>query len=405
MNPKHTYTLNKCTNLVGTLIIMILPLTLFCRDEVLFNLTDSATILLHNTIFEDNIPQISKIIFVNDKLIFSELDKKSVYIFDTQTNSLKSFKPGMSDNKEILLDNFDATMNDIFIVSASSMEIYKINYLGELIASFSLPKRISKKLDTRCFSYSDTLQHFYLLNDERINENNLNKRRHEILKFFSKNNLIYEIDANGKLSNHFGFFDSLYIKNNLLYSYRTNFGTNQKDALLFSQNLSHSINVVNLNNLSIEKLHFPGKYITVKDDELPISTKPYIRNEEYYNHLIRSFHYYDLRILNNSNLCFRVYTDGVLDTTENLASQENNVSKENFCTIPSERLLAQRDMIVNKKIYIQIIDYRKNRLVFDGSFPFKGTSLLNSRNEIFNSFFTYQWDKDNIVIYHYSIAE
>lgn len=403
MNPKHI--LNKCTNIVSTLIIMILPLTLFCKGEVLFNLTDSTTILLHNTIFEDNIPQVSKIIFVNDKLIFSELDKNSVFIFDIQTNSLKSFKPGMSDNKEIVLDNFDATMNDIFIVSASSMVIYKINYSGELISSFSLPKRISKKLDTRCFSYSGTLQHFYLLNEERINENYLNKRPHKVLKFFSRKNLIYEIDANGKLSNNFGFFDSLYIKNNLLYSYQTSFVTNQKDALLFSQNLSHSINIINLNSLSIEKLHFPGKYITVKDDELPISTKPYIRNEEYFNHLIRSFHYYDLRILNNSNLCFRVYTDGVLDTTENLASQQNSVRKENFCAIPSERLLAQRDMVVNKKTYIQIIDYHNNRLVFDGSFPFKGTSLLRSRNEIFNSFFTYQWNKDKIVIYHYSISE
>ena len=80
---------NKCTNFVSALIVLIIPFPLFCRNQVLFDLKDSTTIHLENTIFYNNTPQISKIVLVNDKLIFTEMDKKSVNIFDIRTNTLK----------------------------------------------------------------------------------------------------------------------------------------------------------------------------------------------------------------------------------------------------------------------------------------------------------------------------
>jgi len=377
---------------------------LFCRNRVLFDLKDSTTIHLKNTIFDNNTPQISKIIFIKDKLIFTEMDKKSINILDIRTNTLKIFKPDILGNKVMFFDNFDVTETDIFVVSKSLMKIYQINHSGELISSYSISKKNSKYIDMRSFSYSNTLKRFYLLNSRLFNEKYLNKRRQKSLNFFSKNDLILEIDAIFKSSNFFGFFDSLYIKNILTHSYRTSLITDQKKVLLFSQNLSHSIYYVNLDNYSTKTLHFPGKYITLKDNEIPISTMPYTRNEDYYNHLIRSFHYFDLGTLNNNNLCFRVYTDGAIDTSESLVSQENSINKKKNCVQPSERLRAQKDILVNKPKYIQIIDYCNNQLIFDGSFPFKGTFFLSSRSETANSFNTFQWNKDKIVIYHYSIS-
>ena len=177
---------NKCTNLVSTLIVMIIPFTLTCRSQVLFDLKDSTTIHLKNTIFENNTPQISKIVFANDKLIFTEMDKKSVNIFDVRTNTLKIFKPELLGNKVMFFDNFDVTETDIFVVSKSLMKIYQVNHGGELISSYSLPKKNSKYIDMRSFSYSNTLKRFYLLNSRLFNEKYLNKRRQKSINFYSK---------------------------------------------------------------------------------------------------------------------------------------------------------------------------------------------------------------------------
>ena len=395
---------NKCINKVSTLIVMIISFTLTCRSQVLFDLKDSTTIHLKNTIFENNTPQISKIVFANDKLIFTEMDKKSVNIFDVRTNTLKIFKPELLGNKVMFFDNFDVTETDIFVVSKSLMKIYQVNHGGELISSYSLPKKNSKYIDMRSFSYSNTLKRFYFLNSRLFNEKYLNKRRQKSINFFSKNDLIIEIDSFFKSHNFFGFYDSLYIKNITPHSYRTSFVTDQKNVLLFSQNLSHSIYYVNLDNNSSKNLNFPGKYITLKDNEIPVSIMPYKRNEDYYNHLIRSFHYFDLVILNNINLCFRTYTDATIDTTENLVIEDNTLNKKKLCVQPSERLLAQKDILVKKPKYVQIIDYHNSQLIFDGTFPFKGTFFLSSRSETANSFNTFQWNKDKIVIYHYSVS-
>jgi hypothetical protein len=395
---------NKCTNFVSALIVLIIPFPLFCRNQVLFDLKDSTTIHLENTIFYNNTPQISKIVLVNDKLIFTEMDKKSVNIFDIRTNTLKIFKPEILGNKVMFFDNFDVTETDIFVVSKSLMKIYQINHAGELISSFSLSKKHLKYMDMRSFSYSNTLKRFYLLNSRLFNEKYLNKRRQKSINFFSKKDLIIEIDSFFKSSNFFGFYDSLYLKNIIPHSYRTSFVTDQKNVLLFSQNLSHSIYYVNLDNNNSKNLNFPGKYITLRDIEIPVSIMPYTRNEDYYNHLIRSFHYFDLVILNNINLCFRVYTDAALDTTESLVSEDNSLNKKKLCVQPSERLLAQKDILVKKPKYVQIIDYHNNQLIFDGTFPFKGTFFLSSRSKTANAFHTFQWNKDKIVIYHYSIS-
>lgn len=403
MNSKRIST--KYTFLIGILIIFFSPFKLLSRNTQVFNLTDSVTILLNNTIFENNPPQISKIIYINDKLIFTEFDKKSVFILDLKTNSIKSFNPGFLQNKTVSIDNFDVTPNEIFVATASHSMIFKINYSGELISTLSLFRPISKKLDLGCFGYSLPLRRFYFLDNELIKESEIKKHPRKALKFYNKK-LIYEIKEDGSFSNYLGFFDSLYFNHKLLYSYKSSFATNQKEILLFSQNLSHSIYILNLSNHAIKQLYFPGKYLTVKDADLPINSKPYPNNEAYYKDLISSFFYFDLKSLNNSNLCFRSYCDGTLDNTENLSGQENNERmKKKNCSKPSERLTAQRELLMNKKKYVQIIDFVNNQLIFDGAFPFLGTFFLNSRIEINNSFFTFQWNRNSIVVYRYIVNE
>jgi hypothetical protein len=213
-----------------------------------------------------------------------------------------------------------------------------------------------------------------------------------------------EIDRRGKKLRYFGVFDSLYQQQFYFHGTHYSFVMSQNGKLLLQQELSDAIQVYAPPYEQPEALNFRGRFLSIDQQQLPITQSPYVNVEDYYSHYIAAYQYQFIELLNNSGLCYRIYADAATDSTLNKVYPESEAQSDpNMCVAPSQRKLEQLVLMSQKPWYIQLIEAEGGALLYDGAFPFEGKFLLPSKDDDPQLFYTYEWTAGWFKLYRYEL--
>ncbi|MFN3529308.1 MAG: hypothetical protein ACK417_05245 [Bacteroidia bacterium] len=389
-------------------IVLLLPFTLAkAQPQPAFELVDSLKINLTASLFGTETPPYAKILKRGHEVFFLAAETGRLYVIDLQKGLIRPFLPATDSLDVPQIANFDLGPNSIFTIDRGENTLREYDLNGQQIGSTRLNRMFSAVyVSARInFAYNEQRNSFLLEVAEHSPERSMLRKPQRAKKHFERNNLIVEMDRNGKKLRYFGAFDSLYRQQFYFHGSHYSFAVNKAGDLLLHQELSDAIQLYPPPYERAKTLAFRGQHLKLPQQQLPITVAPYFEVEDYYSHVISSYQYTYMTLLNSSGLCYRGYADAATDSTLERSYPERDLpAKPKMCVAPSPRKLDQLDLLRQKPRYVQLIDPASGKLLFDGPFPFEGKYFLPSKDIDWQEFHTYSWNNGWLFIYTYKIV-
>lgn len=385
--------------------------TIQLKSQILPKLEESKSINVPRELnFSGSVsPQISKLTKVGDSIFILKKESRKLYVIDIRNGLFDSIEPVFSKkNSEKTILNFDLGEKSIFLVTSSNDYVDEYNFNGKLLSRIRINGQFSRKFVSgrENLSYNANRNSIFVNVDESSPERFMLSKPERALNYFRRNDLIVEINRSGEKVNYFGSFDSLYMKNFYFHGMNYNFSVNERGQVVLSQELSNQLKLFSAPYSEAKVVSQKGRYMNKDVNELPVTMRPYASNEVYYQDVIDSYQYQNVKFLNNKNICYRSYTIAAIDSTalKMYPTQTlENTSKK--CKAPSLRMLDQLDILKSKKLFVQILDIDNNSIVYDGPFVFMGKFFVPTKDSSSDEFFTYDWKDGVFTLYRYKLQQ
>ncbi len=369
-------------------------------------MVDSVQYSFLNTPFAHLKPTIAQMLRVDSLVFFLTAEKGELYVLDLKTGSIKPFIQNELEKEVAPIMLFDVSKSGVYTIQRNMRLITEYDLQGRRINSVKInamwPKVwLSGRIN---FAYNERRNSFFLSIEQSSPELKLVKQQEKAKAYFDRQDLIAEVNRKGKIIHSFGFFDQLYQQQFYFHSKTNYFAVDESGQVLYTQHLSHAIFRYDTDNQTTHTLYLPGKFINITQAEVPVTNAPYLNTEDYNSHSIASYQYFHMKLLNATNLCYRIYRQAAVDSTlyrsyETVTIVEN--SKE--CVAPTTRKLEQMEILKNKQNYVQLIDYKANKVIYDGPFPFRGKFFLPSKYADPALFYTQEVGPEAFTIYTYKL--
>lgn len=397
------YTIQKFILLI--LLVIYIPNLSTAQSSIKFELNDSLEININDLGSAHLFEYGYRTKRFNEYLFIYPLYQDSIFKFNLKTKQVSGIKLEKNNKRNhFLISRIDVSKNMISAVNNEGTKINQYTWEGGLLNSIKPKLFWSKSFASipQNIEYDPIHDVIYLAIRSKFRESFIVKKKKKVKKYYARTGLIGAFNSKGKLLAKLGQYDSLYQSNFYLYADRYSFRLNDKNELLLSQELSPKVEVFSVQpEESSTEYIFKAKHI--KKDFSEIQKVTFVQSREEYNTaVIESFHYFSVNQINNENLYYRYYKPSSKDTTGILEVLEDDLVNGKFCKPLSEKEINQKEILRNMPIYLQVINLKDQKIIYDDLTPFIGWFISNNGDNDINFVWIMEASPKNIKLYQHT---